>query len=150
MYSWKIWLSLFSSNPASPIEEVSTLRGPDCNIPLGQLPQEIPLKGLSNDRQWHLFEQIREFCTTIEVADLTCPEPSCPKSNHQQSLDIEPRNKSRQRLSSVCHRPGHNKRSCTEKSHTKSVTVLELYLTHTLMYAYGVFVSLYLSLVRFK
>jgi len=63
--------SLWKSS-SSAIEEISILR----NSAIGQLPEQIPLKGLSLDRQWYLYEYIREYCTTEEAADSTCP---CPK-----------------------------------------------------------------------
>ena len=112
--------SFLQKTSASLKEEVLTLRGPECNIPLGELPQEIPLKGLTNDREWYLFEQIREFCSTNEAADLTCPKPSHPKSNQQnlavdQSQPSNPSTGKHQRLCSVCRLPGHNKCSCTKR-----------------------------------
>ena len=90
------------------------------------------LRGLSRDRQWYLYEHIREFCTTEEAADSTCPKPSLPKSTQQNSsavlpatseLQSEPQSTATtsgkcQRLCSVCHCPGHNKHSCAKKVNT--------------------------------
>ena len=61
---------------SSAIEEISTLRNSANSIAIGQLPEQIPLKGLSLDRQWYLYEHIREYCTTEEAADSTCPKSS--------------------------------------------------------------------------
>lgn len=36
------------------------------------LPDIIPLRGLSAKRQWYLYEQIRSFCLD-EGRDITCP-----------------------------------------------------------------------------
>ena len=67
-----------------------------------------------------------------EAADSTCPKPSLPKSTQQNSsavlpatseLQSEPQSTATtsgkcQRLCSVCHCPGHNKRSCAKKVNT--------------------------------
>jgi len=42
------------------------------------LPTAIPSKGLDLQRQWYLYEQIREFCKP-DTQDLVCPRPSFPK-----------------------------------------------------------------------
>ena len=38
------------------------------------LPDIIVPDGLSLDRQWYLYEKIREFCP-IDVRDMVCPRP---------------------------------------------------------------------------
>lgn len=113
---------LLQKHSSSPKEEVSILRDVDEAIPVGHLPEEISLKGLTLERQWYLYEQIREFCTTEEAADATCPKPSLPKQNQPTTTTSEPQpepngtgTSKRQRLCSVCRLPGHNKRSCPEK-----------------------------------
>ena len=84
------------------------------------LPEQIPLKGLSLDKQWYLHEHIREYCTTEEAADSTCPKPSLLKSVQQNTSAVLPATSElqtennattagkRQQLCSVCHCPGHN------------------------------------------
>ena len=42
------------------------------------LPEIVPPRGLSAERQWYLYEQIRPFCPD-EDKDLTCPLPRVPK-----------------------------------------------------------------------
>lgn len=42
------------------------------------LPDTVPPRGLTADRQWYLFEQIRPFCPE-EAKDVTCPRPRVPK-----------------------------------------------------------------------
>ena len=42
------------------------------------LPDTISPQGLSAERQWYLYEQIRPFCPE-EAKDLTCPRPRCAK-----------------------------------------------------------------------
>ena len=42
-------------------------------------PEVIPAKGLSPDRQWYLYDQIRQFCPE-STKDLVCPLPSVPRN----------------------------------------------------------------------
>ena len=106
------------------------------------LPHQIMPKGLSTERQWYLFDKIREFCPE-EDQDVTCPEPTVPKptsragtpafeqdddSTHQitsrptsragtsadeGSVSLPPTKKSR--LCRTCRREGHNSRTCPDK-----------------------------------
>ncbi len=48
------------------------------------LPDTVIPKGLSSERQWYLFEKIRPFCP-LEDQDLTCPQPTVPKSTSRAS-----------------------------------------------------------------
>ena len=41
-------------------------------------PETIPPKGLSAERQWYLFDQIRQFCPE-GTKDIVCPKPSVPR-----------------------------------------------------------------------
>jgi len=41
------------------------------------LPPVIIPQGLSLERQWYLFDRIREFCSD-ETKDLVCPQPTTP------------------------------------------------------------------------
>jgi len=43
------------------------------------MPQLTQIKGLDPQRQWYMFEQIRPFCKSNLTADITCPQPNCPK-----------------------------------------------------------------------
>ena len=100
----------------SPQEEVSICRQLPGTI---ELLEEIPLQGLSLARQWYFYEQIREFCTTEEAANSTCPKPSLPKPNsavltESSEPQLTEAGTRKRRLCSVCRHPGHNKRSCPE------------------------------------
>ena len=42
-------------------------------------PSSAPIvhpKGLSDERQWYLFEKIRQFCTSLRSKDLICLQPT--------------------------------------------------------------------------
>ena len=43
-----------------------------------ELPNVVPPKGLSAERQWYLYDQIRPYCPD-EDKDATCPMPTEPK-----------------------------------------------------------------------
>lgn len=42
------------------------------------LPEKLVPCGLSAERQWYLYEKIREFCPE-DAQDIVCPKPSMPK-----------------------------------------------------------------------
>ncbi len=42
-------------------------------------PSEITPPGLDAKRQWYLFDEIRQFCSTNLAKDITCPKPLVPK-----------------------------------------------------------------------
>lgn len=48
------------------------------SVPIHSMPTIIPPEGLSSQRQWYLYENIREFCKD-ECKDLVCPKPDVPK-----------------------------------------------------------------------
>lgn len=41
------------------------------------LPEQVIPSGLSLERQWYLYQKIREFCPD-DTKDLVCPQPSTP------------------------------------------------------------------------
>ena len=85
--------------------------------------------GLSDARQRHLFQKIRDFCSD-ETKDIVCPLPSCPPTSAtsscqpvQQSLVTSPPNSStslnspppkRQRMCGHCGQTGHNIHTCEQ------------------------------------
>ncbi len=92
------------------------------------LPQRIFPKGLSQERQWYLYEQIRSFCPDTEK-DITCPLPAVPRPVSRsgtpnpeiptttERLDSVPDIASPQakRHCGICRKPGHNARTCPNK-----------------------------------
>ena len=48
------------------------------------LPQRIEPRGLSDERQWYLYERIRPFCSYAH-RDTVCPEPSVPNPKRRRT-----------------------------------------------------------------
>ena len=48
------------------------------------LPQRIKPRGLSDERQWYLYERIRPFCS-YGHRDTVCPEPSVPNPKRRRT-----------------------------------------------------------------
>lgn len=112
------------------LSKSATTWSPDPNI----LPPVVPPKGLSAERQWYLFDTIREFCPDSDK-DITCPLPdvSRPTSSAPGTParvapgtparvaptvcpgddGVEP--PSKRRRCGVCREEGHNSRSCPNK-----------------------------------
>ena len=96
------------------------------------LPSILP-KGLELERQWYLYEKICPLCHTNLARDLTCPKPTLPKPHGAKKKNmVTPTTVScasameedhsgivlagtKRRLCSVCHNPGHNKKTCPNK-----------------------------------
>ncbi len=100
---------------------------------LSASPQQIFPNGLSQERQWYLYEKIRTFCPDPEK-DTTCPLPAVPKSgtpnpNPEIAVTIERLNSvpeslpdslpsaspKAKRHCGICRKPGHNARRCPNK-----------------------------------
>ena len=88
-----------------------------------ELPPVIHPTGLSIDRQWYLFQKIREFCS-VDTRDLVCPFPGpgpCPNPSLTRSPilpsrlpandPVSPPTKKR-RVCGKCGKRGHNTRTC--------------------------------------
>ena len=85
-----------------------------------ELPCVIKPVGLSLQRQWYLYRQIREFCRD-GTEDLTCPKPSVPherdspdKSEEEEESEERaamPQPK-RMRRCGKCGGEGHTRRTC--------------------------------------
>lgn len=120
-------------------EETITLLKDEWQPQSDLLPPVISPPGLSPERQWYLYDHIRDYCTP-STRDIVCPLPSIPRPGtaHQhpvsppssflpfqppQSVPSQPQPSlpppspsqppppKRPRLCSVCGRTGHNARS---------------------------------------
>ena len=96
-----------------------------------QLPPRVVPKGLSPQRQWYLYDKIREFCPE-EDREITCPMPTVPREGEATSRagtpagenpasDEEDRDDAallppqKKRRCRTCNREGHNSRTCPDK-----------------------------------
>ncbi|XP_033629960.1 uncharacterized protein LOC117292140 isoform X2 [Asterias rubens] len=57
-------------------KKFNLLRSPN-TLPPVELPEELTPPGLDAERQWYLFDEVREFCSE-KGADITCPRPTVP------------------------------------------------------------------------
>ncbi len=87
-----------------------------------ELPDVITPVGLSAQRQWYLYEKIREFCPAAD-RDVTCPLPSVPKPTSRQGTpelpsptQSPPPPAKRPRHCARCKQPGHNSRTCSSST----------------------------------
>lgn len=64
--------------PSSPENKINVLLQPVEEVPFLPLPRNIIPAGLSAERAWYLYEQIREHCDS-DFQDVTCPKPTVPK-----------------------------------------------------------------------
>ena len=88
-----------------------------------ELPPLITPLGLSKERQWYLYNQIREFCRA-GTEDLVCPLPSrplegCDENQHEVESEEESEAQvppaKRVRKCGLCGNPGHTRRTCDQR-----------------------------------
>ena len=86
------------------------------------LPDIVRPSGLSKERQWYLYNQIRVFCSP-ETKDLVCPNPNTIQHIDntipivevvEESVPAQPPPK--RRRCGVCQQFGHNRATCKEAS----------------------------------
>ncbi|XP_064383600.1 uncharacterized protein LOC135332176 [Halichondria panicea] len=85
------------------------------------LPDKVPPRGLSSERQWYLYEKIRPFCP-FESQDVTCPLPTAPRptSRHGTPATTPPPPESSQppakkRRCGLCRQEGHVRTVCPQR-----------------------------------
>ena len=99
-----------------------------------EYPSVVTPKGLSVERQWYLYEKIREFCPE-EDKDSTCPRPTVPQPGsragtpcsdtflHPHSgttITVPPSGNSSsppRKMCGTCRKEGHNSRTCPDNKH---------------------------------
>ena len=99
-----------------------------------EYPSLVLPKGLSVERQWYLFDSIRQFCAE-EDRDVTCPEPSIPRPRSRAGTPapgivrmspvdddsteelplISHQQSKKSRCCGICRKEGHNSRSCPDR-----------------------------------
>ena len=96
---------------------------------ISDLPSQVTPAGLDSKRQWYLYHEIREYCSD-ETKDDVCPLPrESPSSDETQEVedmeDVEDDDIERDyagspsnshRLCGICHKSGHNRRTCPYKN----------------------------------
>ena len=113
----------------SEFQSISLLKG-NWNPDSTEMPAVIPVKPLSAERQWYLYDSIRPFCS-YETKDITCPLPNVPKPGSRNrspfpdehslnpivsQLEMNRPATKKQCLCTKCNTPGHNSRTCNLKS----------------------------------
>lgn len=85
-----------------------------------ELPQLLYPSGLSNERQWYLYEKIRDFCSD-DTKDIVCPLPCMPRSSATPlpspsrptiSFSGEEPPTKKQRVCGNCGRTGRYRNTC--------------------------------------
>ena len=88
-----------------------------------ELPTQIPPVGLSNERKWYLYNQIREFCRE-GTENVVCPHPDqgsdslSPAQRRPAPTDTDPTcdeapPAKRSRRCKKCGGSGHDRRTCS-------------------------------------
>ena len=87
------------------------------HLDVDALPSVIQPKVLSSERQWYLYDHIREFCPEHD-RDTTCPLPAVARPVSRQGTpepeepDVQEHQPKRRRLCGLCKEGGHNSRTC--------------------------------------
>ena len=115
---------------------INLLCSPDIIPPNETLPEQLHPKGLSSERQWYLYDKIRQYCAE-DSKNKTCPLPDIPRPNtpHQtpkpqssppptpeqcstrpQTFTVQPPRSSSKssKKCGKCSQVGHNRRSCKQ------------------------------------
>ena len=119
---------LLKTTSQDPVKKERHLRSVDHTVVPSALPPTIQPCGLTNERQWYLFDKIREFCPE-QCRDITCPRPTVPRptSSSCNTPEVEEVSDTpepatvvnstthpmrKQRICSRCGNLGHNIRTC--------------------------------------
>ena len=82
---------IFSKDQIGKVE-IKVVDGERCSIDIRKtdtmptgFPEEILPKGLSIERQWYLYEQVRNHIQNPDKRDDLCPKPMLPKSKQKKT-----------------------------------------------------------------
>ena len=109
-----------TSDPNEPEVAYNILSKDYSSLSATVLPAIVPPSRLSMERQWYLYNSIRQYCTP-ETKDLTCPLPSVsalvppvpPPQIPCDEQDLTPRPSVKHpRRCGRCKQPGHNRTTC--------------------------------------
>ena len=114
-----VFLKEFSDSPE--VEHRILKKGITFDAITDAEPQRTRIPGLDLNRQWYLYEHIRQHCKSTLAKDFTCPKPTEPKPVRFNSVpvvsgkdsDETPATRKQPRLCSHCKEPGHTKRTCS-------------------------------------
>ena len=89
------------------------------DVPSCELPTEITPSGMSVERRQYLFDNIRQYCSTEEAANLTCPAPNTSQEvspSHKRKrkekknpTETLPKRKKTERKCAHCRKTGRTK-----------------------------------------
>ncbi|XP_070191657.1 uncharacterized protein [Littorina saxatilis] len=54
-----------------------------------EMPEALPTPGMSAEREWYLYQEIRTFCACPEKSDEICPRPTLPRPSTSKKMKIE-------------------------------------------------------------
>ena len=102
---------------------INLLRSHDVIPPKETLPEQLYPKGVSAERQWYLYDKIRQYCAE-DSKNKTCPLPDIPRpstlcqrpeqcSTRPQTFTVQPPRSSSKssKKCGKCSQVGHNRRS---------------------------------------
>ena len=102
-------------------------RGHEYEPSASTLPDIVQPSGLSNERQWYLFNNIRVFCSPDSM-DLVCPPPgttsppspsplpsAVPSSETPSSETLCKSPPRKKRRCGICQQSGHNRATCPDR-----------------------------------
>ena len=120
---------VFTKERSESVEKRHELLKEGVEVDFDVLPPVIHPIGLSAQRQWYLYDKIRDFCPAAD-RDTTCPLPTAPRPDSRLGTPQPPSSPAptlpsptapppvkKTRCCGACGQPGHNKRSCTSTTH---------------------------------
>ena len=79
------------------------------NISFSGFPSEIAPKGMDITQQLYLYNEVWQFCSSVEAAKLTGPQPAAPEQSSASKEGHLSTASKRKRACSHCHQERHTK-----------------------------------------